>query len=118
MLYSIMSFLRIRFYPEGGAGPVRDYLTDLAQARPAAYAKLALDLETLGAEGLRSRRISLRPLGGGLWELKRRFEGTQYRVFLCVVRGAVWLLHGIEKKSAKTPKNALRLAQERMRRIS
>lgn len=49
-----MSFIKICFYPEGSSGPVKDYLDELAAERPAAYVKLALDLEILGAEGLRS----------------------------------------------------------------
>ncbi len=112
-----MSFIKICFYPEGSSGPVKDYLDELAVERPAAYVKLALDLEILGAEGLRSKQITIRPLGQGLWELKRLFEGTQYRIFFCVERGCAWLLHAIEKKSAKTPLDDMRLARKRMRGI-
>ncbi len=112
-----MSFIKICFYPEGSSGPVKDYLDELAAERPAAYVKLALDLEILGAEGLRSKQITVRPLGQGLWELKRLFEGTQYRIFFCVERGCAWLLHAIEKKSAKTPLDDMRLARKRMRGI-
>ena len=111
-----MSFLKICFYPDGSSGPVKDFLTDLAADRPATYIKLALDLEVLGAEGPRSKQIRVRPLGNGLWELKRLFEGIQYRIFFCVEEDC-WLLHSIEKKSAKTPKHDLDLARKRMRRI-
>lgn len=112
-----MGFIKICFYPEVGSGPVKDYLDELAAERPAAYVKLALDLEILGAEGLRSKQITVRPMGQGLWELKRLFEGTQYRIFFCVERGCAWLLHAIEKKSAKTPLDDMRLARKRMRGI-
>ncbi len=112
-----MSFIKIRYYPEGSSGPVKDYLDALATERPAAYVKLALDLEILGAESLRSKQITIRPLGQGLWELKRLFEGIQYRIFFCVERGCAWLLHAIEKKSAKTPLDDMRLARRRMRGI-
>ena len=44
--------LEILYYPEGNHGPVRDYLTELAKERPKAFARLALDLEVLGAEGV------------------------------------------------------------------
>ncbi|MCX5787371.1 MAG: type II toxin-antitoxin system RelE/ParE family toxin [Elusimicrobia bacterium] len=110
-----MSFLEIAYYPARDAGPVKDYLEALSESRPAAFVKLALDLETLGAEGLRSKQVGIRPLGKGLWELKRLFEGTQYRIFFCVEGGCAWLLHAIEKKSAKTPLDDLRLARKRMR---
>lgn len=112
-----MSFLKISYFPHGDAGPVRDYLDGLATCSPRAYVKLALDLQTLGAEGLRSKQITVRPLGQGLWELKRHFEGVQYRIFFCVTEGRAWLLHSIEKKSAKTPLDDIRLARKRMRGI-
>ena len=47
--------LEILYYPEGNRGPVRDYLTELAKDRPKAFARLVLDLEVLGADGLRSQ---------------------------------------------------------------
>lgn len=71
----------------------------------------------LGAEGLRSQQITIRPLGDKLWELKRLYDGIQYRVFFGVHKGAAWLVHGIEKKSAKTPKDDLELARKRLREV-
>lgn len=109
--------LEILYYPEGNRGPVRDYLTDLAKVRPKAFARLALDLEVLGAEGLRSPQITVRPLGEKLWELKRLYDGMQYRLFFGVWKNAVWLLHSIEKKSAKTLQDDLELARKRLREV-
>lgn len=109
--------LEILYYPEGDRGPVREYLNQLAKERPQALARLVLDLEVLGAEGLRSQQITVRPLGDKLWELKRLYDGIQYRVFFGVWKGAVWLLHSIEKKSAKTPQEALALARKRLREV-
>ena len=109
--------LEILYFPEGNRGPVRGYLAQLAKERPKAFARLALDLEVLGAEGLRSQQITIRPLGEKLWELKRLYEGVQYRLFFGVHKGAAWLVHSIEKKSAKTPKDALELARKRLREV-
>jgi len=109
--------LEILYYPEGNRGAVRDYLEQLAKERPKAFARLALDLEVLGAEGLRSHQLSVRPLGDKLWELKRLYDGIQYRLFFGASKGAVWLLHSIEKKSAKTPKDDLELARRRMEEV-
>ena len=109
--------LEVLYYPEGNRGPVRDYLAELARERPKAFARVALDLEVLGAEGLRSQQITIRPLGDKLWELKRLYDGIQYRVFFGVHRGAAWLVHGIEKKSAKTPKDDLDLARKRLKEV-
>lgn len=52
-----MTFLRIQFYPDGGDGPVRAFMDQLARERPRTYLRLALDLEVLGAEGARSSRV-------------------------------------------------------------
>ena len=109
--------LDINYYPEGISGPVKDFLDSLANERPEAFARLAVDLEVLGAEGLRSRQITIRPLGDKLWELKRLYGGVQYRIFLGIHQGTVWLLHSIEKKSAKTPKDDLVLAKKRFKEV-
>lgn len=109
--------LEVLYYPEGNRGPVAEYLEQLANKQPKAFTRLALDLEILGAEGLRSGQITVRPLGNKLWELKRLYEGIQYRIFFGVHKGAAWLLHGIEKKSAKTPKDDLELARRRLREV-
>lgn len=110
-----MSFLKLLYYPGGDSGPVKDRLEALSLERPAAFIKLRMDLEVLGTEGPRSPRIDVRSLGQGLWELRRRHEGLQYRLLFCVGRGYAWLLHAIEKKSARTPLDDLRLARKRMR---
>ena len=109
--------LEILYYPEGSRGPVRDYLEELARERPKAFARLVLDLEILGAEGLRSQQITIRALGSKLWELKRLYDGIQYRLLFGVWKGVIWLLHNIEKKSAKTPKDDLELARRRLREV-
>ena len=95
-----------------------DHLERLAKDRPKAFAKLGVDLEVLGAEGLRSQQITVRPLGDKLWELKRLYEGIQYRIFYGIWKGTAWLLHSIEKKSAKTPKDDLELARRRLREVT
>ena len=109
--------LEIVYYPSGNRGPVAEYLGQLVKERPKAFARLVLDLEVLGAEGLRSGQITVRPLGDKLWELKRLYDGIQYRIFFGVHKGAAWLLHSIEKKSAKTPKDDLELARKRLREV-
>ena len=109
--------LVILYYPDGHRGPVVEHLAQLAKERPKAFARLALDVEILGAEGLRSQQVTIRPLGDKLWELKRLYDGIQYRVFFGVWKGALWLLHSLEKKSAKTPKDDLALARKRLKEV-
>ncbi len=115
--FILVGLLRISYYPHGNRGPVQKYLEELRRLRPEAAARLALDLEILGAEGLRSSRISVRGFGRGLWEVRRRFERVWYRVFVCVTGNSVWLLHSIEKKSPKTPQRDVELAMRRMREV-
>jgi phage-related protein len=112
-----MEPLKVVFFPDGAAGPVQNFLESLFVERPQAYVKLAYDLDVLSREGLRSARIVVRPMGQGLWELKRLYDGVQYRLFFCVDRGCLWLLHAIRKKSAKTPRHDLDLARRRMRSV-
>lgn len=107
----------IQYYPQGSGGPVAEYLEYLARERPKAFARLVLDLELLGAEGPRCQHITVRPLGDKLWELKRLYDGTHYRVFFGLVQDSVWLLHSIEKKSAKTPQDDLELARRRLKAV-
>ena len=38
-------------------------------------------------------------------------------MFFGVHRGAVWLVHSIEKKSAKTPKDDLGVARKRLKEV-
>ena len=109
--------LEVLYYPEGDRGPVKNYFNWLIKERPKAFARLATDLEVLAAEGLRSGQITVRPLGDRLWELKRLYDGIQYRVFFGVSKGIVWLLHNIEKKSAKAPKEDLDLARRRLKEV-
>ena len=109
--------MELLYYPHKINGPVREYLLTLKIERPKAAARLAVDLQVLSTEGLRAPCIVVRPLGHGLWELKRSYEGIQYRLFFTVHRGAAWFLHHIEKKSAKTPRNDLKLALRRLKEV-
>jgi len=61
-------------------------------------------------------------LGGGLCEVRATFEKNEYRVFfyiererVLVVHSTMVLVHGIHKKTQKTPAADLALAQRRMK---
>ena len=110
--------MELLYYPHKISGPVREYLLALRFERPKAAAKLAVDLEALTTEGLRSGHVVVRPLGRRLWELKRHYDGIHYRLFFVVHDDAVWLLHHIEKKRAKTPGSDLKLALRRLKEVT
>lgn len=42
-------------------------------------------------------------LGGGLHEVRTKFERIQYRVLFCIVEGTMVLLHGFVKKARTEP---------------
>ena len=109
--------MKIQYFPSGDCGYVFDYFEHLLKIKPKALARLLLDLKILGAEGLQSKQISIRLLYKGLWELRRKYEGIQYRIIFCVHSGNIWLLHWVEKKSAKTPLSDIQLAQKRMKGV-
>ena len=52
-----------------------------------------------------------------LSSINTKYDGVQYRLFFGVHEGIVWLLHSIEKKSAKTPKDDLDLARKRLKEV-
>ena len=55
----------------------------------------------------------VRPLGGGLHEVRSSLPQGIARVLFIVVGGEMVLLHGFIKKTQKTPQEALALAQKR-----
>jgi len=54
----------------------------------------------------------------GLWEVRSSLpDGRIARVFFCIHRGRLMLLHGIVKKTEKSPDSDLDLAMKRKREI-
>ena len=59
-----------------------------------------------------------RPMGDGLFELRLKAAEGIARVFFCTVaERQVVVLHQYVKKSEKTPKRELKIAQDRMKEI-
>jgi len=57
-----------------------------------------------------------RSLGGGLWEVRSGLPGNRIaRVFFCFADGRLVALHGMIKKTQKTPQADLDLARKRQR---
>lgn len=79
----------------------------------------------LGEDIERARRglkpSSFRPMpsiGKGVAELKQRDESGWYRtIYLGVIDGKLHILHCFIKKSGKTPKNDLAIAQARLKAV-
>jgi phage-related protein len=57
-----------------------------------------------------------RPLGDGLWEVRSTLTSHRIaRVFFCFTEDRILALHGIVKKTRKTPADDLELARKRKR---
>jgi phage-related protein len=114
--------ITVRFHPSGDGGPVREYLEKLRtdSGKKEAWAKLAIDLAVLAAEGLRSERITVKRVTGvkgSVWELVRPFGGMAYRIYFCVLKGEAWLVHWAEKKSGKIPAHDVGVIRRRAREV-
>lgn len=57
----------------------------------------------------------VRSLGRGIWEVRSTVKDGIARVFFLARDGKMVLLHGITKKSQKTPDKELDLARQRAR---
>ncbi|HZL59318.1 MAG TPA: type II toxin-antitoxin system RelE/ParE family toxin [Stellaceae bacterium] len=58
------------------------------------------------------------PLGGGLWEIRSSLRGKRIaRVIFCIVDGELVLLHGFIKKTQKTQRADLNLADKRRKEV-
>jgi len=92
---------------------VRDWLLAL---EPRQRKEIGADIQAVQWRWPVSRPL-VDGLGGGLYEVRSTVEGRAFRVFFCVRGGVMILLHGIEKKTRKTPKKALGLARRRMKEV-
>jgi phage-related protein len=102
------------FCTDAGAEPVRDWLKEL----PAADRRVVgFDIAT--AEfGWPIGMPICRSLSSGLWEIRSRLAGGRIaRVFFCIDSSSIFLLHGIIKKTQKTPKGDLDLARKRQKEL-
>ena len=97
--------------PEGGT-----LVLDFIQGSDAA-AKLTWELDALEQLGFERGGGKIRPISGvrKLYELRVRSEKQFYRLFFFPVAGRRFVVvHGIVKKTKKTPKRDIQLAERRM----
>ena len=114
-----MRRLGLRFYrTPAGAAPVRDWLRRLTDE---ARRQIGWDIG-LVQERWPIGRPLVGKLGSGLCEVRTTFDQNEYRVFfyiereqVVVVHSTMVLVHGIHKKTQKTPAADLALAQRRMK---
>jgi phage-related protein len=98
------------------------------KANPSGTSPVQKEMDALGVDakatlkelmGRRARNQLMpdenKPLGDGLWELRKALDGRQYRlVYAPLGSGLVLLaLTAFEKKSPRTPKPVIKLAKKR-----
>lgn len=98
-----------------GREPVREWLKSLNPADRKLVGEDIKDVEFSWPIGM----PLCRSLGNGLWEVRSQLTGGRIaRVLFCVQDSQMVLLHGFIKKTQKTPKAEVSLAQKRMKEIT
>jgi phage-related protein len=111
---AVPEVIAVRFFrQQSGIEPVREWLKSL---NPQERKLIGEDIKTV-QWGWPLGMPLVRPLGGGLFEVRTTLEGRIARVLFAFVDGQIVLLHAFIKKSQKTPKSDLDLARERMKKL-
>jgi phage-related protein len=110
-----MPITRVVFFREvGGEVPFLDWFGSLSNhAKDQCAAKLTL----LRALGHQLRRPAAENLGGGIYELRAKSRGVNYRMlYFFDGQKAIVLSHGLHKQQARVPAREIEIAKERMDR--
>lgn len=101
------------FYVEaGGRQVIREFLEGLDIR---SQARFDWSIEQLRLRNVQAREPLVRHLEGKIWELRRESDTNIYRLLYCFLPGKrILFLHGFQKKSQKTPRREIELAQRRM----
>jgi phage-related protein len=104
----------IFFETDFGNKPVEDFLDSL-DAAP--RAKVVRTLELLREQQILPSKFWKKLSGTNLWELRVEYSGNIYRLLAVTAKGnRVILLHGFQKKSQKTPRPDMEIAEQRQKR--
>jgi phage-related protein len=98
-----------------GDRPVEDFLIGL-DAGP--RAKIVRNLEMLRTVPFVSSKFWKKISGAAkIWEVRAEYAGNTYRILAATAKGnRVILLHGFQKKSQKTPRQDMEIAEQRQKR--
>ena len=103
----------IIYYDKNGKCPVLDFLLSLPKKD---QAKILREIDLLEEFGLSLGMPHIKKMTGSdnLWELRVKQSSNNYRVFyFTLAEKKIVLLHGIKKKTQKTPKKELSIALTR-----
>ena len=101
------------FRLDSGREPVREWLQQLTRD---ARKSIGEDIKTLQF-GWPVGMPLARKLGENLWEIRSVLKGGIARVMFTIFDNHIVLLHGLIKKSQKTPGKDLALAKQRLNKL-
>ena len=106
----------ILFYvDEDGESPVRTFLRSLDRTT---RARFGWSIEQLRLRDVSAREPLVKKLDSRLWELREESQTNIYRVIYCFVSGRrIVLLHGFQKKTQRTPRGEIEIAERRLARF-
>lgn len=106
--------LKVLFYrTHSGKEPVREWLLSLTQEEKKIIGEDIKTVQFLWPLGM----PLIRKLETDLWEVRSHLKNRIARVLFTIVNGNMILLHGFVKKSQKTPKEDIKLANNRASEI-
>ncbi len=113
-MLAIEKKLIVVFYKEdSGREPVRIWLKGLEKHETR---KIGEDLQTLQYQWPIGMPL-VDNLGKGLWELRTRLDTRISRIIFVVKNDCIFLLHGLIKKTEKTPPQDIKLATKRLKKL-
>lgn len=81
--------------------PLTEWLEELEEQEPNAYAKCLARIQQLEQSGFELRRPAADILRDGIWELRARNRNTQYRIlYFWIGKNVACLSHGLTKEGA------------------
>ena len=100
------------FVDRPGHSPIVDFLGGLdARTR----ARFAWSIEQLRMRNTRAHEPLVRHVEDKIWELREESQTNIYRLLYCFASGRrIVILHGFQKKTQRTPRNEIVLAQQRL----
>ncbi len=106
----------IVFYREAdGSSPITTFLESLDKKT---QARFAWSIEQLRVRNVQAREPLVRHIEGDIWELREESSTNIYRIMYVFFTGRkIVLLHGFQKKTQKTPRREISIAEERLSRF-
>jgi len=110
-----MAWEIVAYQDEQARQPVTDFIASLPQKD---QARIYWTLDLLREFSLDLKMPYARPVHGKLWELRVRSGRNIYRIFYFAHTGQRFvLLHAFQKKTRKTPRKELAIAERRLTEV-